>query len=184
MRYVEKVPKTWSTICIAIYLAGMGYLGIGTIPDEFGLWLGMCALFLLILLPCLAVPISKFFYNRIQIDEQTLRVGRERIALADIDPASVQAELQTGPPTSFQQYAESLNTIDAPLPGLRAADRGSPRLVGGGWSVPMGMQSVVVRNRRGERLSIATRDRAALLTALSRATPAPDTHHPSSPRQP
>lgn len=176
MHYVEKTPKTWSAICIAVYLVGVGYMGIDAIPDEIGLWFGMCALFLVVLLPCLAVPISKFFYNRIRMDAQTLRVGRERIPLADIDPVSVQAAAQAGPPTTFQQYAESVHTIDAPLPGLRAADQGNPRLVGGGWGVPMGMGSVVVRTRQGERLSIATRDRVAFLAALSQATATLSTH--------
>ncbi|MGW3494265.1 hypothetical protein [Streptomyces sp. NPDC001020] len=154
MLYAEKSPKTWSAICISVYLVGMGYMGIDTIPDEFGLWLGMCALFLLLLLPCLVVPFSKFIYNRIQIDTQTLRVGRERIALAEIEPASVQAAASqtgspAGAPTSFGQS--------------------NARLVGGGWAVPMGMASVVIRTRQGEHLRIATRDRTAFLAALTQA---------------
>jgi hypothetical protein len=169
MRYVEKTPKTWSAICIAVYAAGMAYMGLDTIPDEFGLWLGMCALFLLLLLPCLAVPFSKFVYHRIQVDETTLRVGRERIPLAALDPASVQAAAQATHSTLPEQYAASLNAVDAPVPGLRAADHGEPRLVGGGWSVPMGMDSVVLRTHRGEPLRIATRDCGAFLTALTQA---------------
>ncbi|MFE5397356.1 DUF3093 family protein [Streptomyces sp. NPDC056568] len=173
MRYTEKTPKTWSAICIAAYAAGVAYMGVGTIPDEFGLWLGMCALFLLLLLPCLAVPFSKFAYHRIQVDETTLRVGRERIPLTALDPASVQASAQVTHPTLPQQYAASLNALDAPVPGLRATDHGDPRLVGGGWSVPMGMDSVVLRTHGGEPLRIATRDRTAFLTALTHAvTPA------------
>ncbi|MFE5220814.1 hypothetical protein ACFRC1_40875, partial [Streptomyces sp. NPDC056626] len=70
-------------------------------------------------------------------------------------------------------YAASLNALDAPVPGLRATDHGDPRLVGGGWSVPMGMDSVVLRTHGGEPLRIATRDRTAFLTALTHAvTPA------------
>ena len=37
----------------------------------------------------------------------------------------------------------------------------------------MGMDSVIVRTRQGERLSIATRDRVAFLAALSQATATP-----------
>ncbi|MEW2266362.1 DUF3093 family protein [Streptomyces sp. NPDC047853] len=169
MRYVEKTPKTWSAICIAAYAAGMAYMGLDTIPDEFGLWLGMCALFLLLLLPCLAVPFSKFVYHRIQVDEETLRVGRERIPLTALDPASVQAAAQATYPTLREQYATSLNAVDAPVPGLRTADHGEPRLVGGGWSVPMGMDSVVLRTHGAEPLRVATRDRTAFLTALAHA---------------
>lgn len=169
MHYTEKTPKTWSGICIALYLAGIGYMGIDTIPDEFDLWLGLSALFLLLLLPCLAAPISKFIYHRIQIDAQTLRVGRERIPLADIDPASVQAASANAPSVA-ERYATSLGTIDAPVPGLRAADQGIPRLVGGGWGAPMGMDTVVIRTWQGGPLSIATRDRTAFLPALLQAT--------------
>jgi hypothetical protein len=175
MHYAEKTPKTWSAICIALYLLVIGYMGVGTLPDEFGLWLGLSALFLLLLLPCLAIPISKFVYHRIQIDAQTLRVGRERIPLATIDPTSIQAAAAENP-TAAQRYAAALNTIDAPVPGLRATDHGAPRLVGGGWSTPMGMDTVVIRTRQGEPLSIATRDRSAFLTALAQATP---TMHPN-----
>ncbi|MDT9701702.1 hypothetical protein [Streptomyces sp. P17] len=165
------MPKTWSGTCIAIYLVGIGYMGIDTIPDEFGLWFGLSALFLLLLLPCLAIPISKFIYHRIQIDARTLRVGRERIPLADIDPASVQAASNDAPAVA-QRYARSLATVDAPVPGLRAVDHGAPRLVGGGWGVPMGMDTVVIRTRQGERFSIATRDRTAFLAALLHVTTA------------
>ncbi|MDQ0930247.1 hypothetical protein [Streptomyces turgidiscabies] len=176
MQYTEKSPKAWSAVCIAIYLVGIGYMGIDTIPDEFGLWLGLSALFLLVLLPCLVVPFSKVVYNRVRIDSQILRVGRERIALADIDPASVLAAAQAEPPAVAQQYAASLNTVDAPLPGLRAADQNNARLVGGGWGVPMGMDSVVIRTSQGEHLRIATRNRGAFVAALAQATAAPRRH--------
>ncbi|WP_461083493.1 hypothetical protein [Streptomyces deserti] len=145
-------------------------MAVGTLPDEFGLWLGLSAMFLvLVYLPFNAVPLSKYFFNRVQIDSQTLRVGRERIALADIDPTSVHAASQQAVPGVAQRYAASAGAIDAPLPGLRATDLGNPRLVGGGWSVPMGMDSVVIATRRGEALTIATRDRTAFLSALGTA---------------
>ncbi|MFD0417415.1 hypothetical protein [Streptomyces sp. NPDC127108] len=143
MTYVEKSPKTWSGVCIGVYLAGIGYMGVQTLPDDFGVWLGVSGLFLLLLLPCLAVPISKRIYHRIEIDAATLRVGRERLPLTDIDPASVRAAAQGQLPSA------------------------NPRLMGGAWGVPMGMDTVVIATRRGEFLTVATRDRAAFLHALS-----------------
>ncbi|GGR73386.1 hypothetical protein GCM10010252_09920 [Streptomyces aureoverticillatus] len=175
MHYVEKPTKTWSVICIAVYLVGIAYLGVQSLPEDLGIWLGLCALFLLPLLVCLLVPLSKLVYHRIEVDARTLRVGRERIPLAAIDPGSVRAAANEALPGAAQRYATSLNTVDAPLPGFRAADQGNPRLVGGAWGVPMGMDSVVIGTRQGERLTIATRDRAAFLAALSHATAAP--HH-------
>ncbi|MEU3841745.1 hypothetical protein AB0E88_17150 [Streptomyces sp. NPDC028635] len=160
MLYEEKIPKTWLAITTVLYLAGVAAMGAGSLPDDFGLWLGLSAMFLvLIWVPFNAVPLSKYFFNRIQVDAQTLRVGRERIALADLDPAGVYAASQQAVPTAPQRYATSLNT-NAPV---------QARLVGGGWSVPMGMDSVVLTTRRGEALTIATRDRTAFLTALGSA---------------
>lgn len=98
--YIEKQPKTWSYICIGLYLAGITAMGVKSIPQDTGTWLLLSALFLvLVLLPFLAVPISKFVYHRIRIDPAlgTLRVGREVIALADLDPASVQAARAEAP---------------------------------------------------------------------------------------
>ncbi|WP_031128972.1 DUF3093 family protein [Streptomyces aureocirculatus] len=176
MYYEERPKRTWSVICVVLYLAGMAYLGVGTLPDDLGVWLGLGALFLLPLGVCLAVPFSKLVHHRIDLDARTLRVGRERLPLDSLDPGSVRAALGEAVPGAAQRYATSLNTIDAPLPGFRAADQGNPRLVGGAWGVPMGMDSVVIGTRRGERLTIATRDRAAFLTALSRATAAAPHH--------
>ncbi|MEU7731054.1 hypothetical protein AB0B78_38515 [Streptomyces sp. NPDC040724] len=170
--YVEKLPKTWSVICVGLYLAGVIAMGVDSIPQDTGAWLAVSAIFLLLLLPCLGVPISKRIYNRIRIDPSkgTLRVGREQFALATIDPGSVHAALQQAAPGMAARYATSAGSIDAPIPGLRASDFGAPRLVGGGWGVPMGMDSVVIATRQGEQLSIATHDRTAFLTALAQAT--------------
>ncbi|WP_331766725.1 DUF3093 family protein [Embleya sp. NBC_00896] len=171
--YRERSPKTWSLTCIGIYLVGVVWMRIDTPAEDTGVWLGVSALFLLLLLPCLAVPVSKFVYHRIELTPETLRVGRERIPVAALDPASVQAAAQGAPPTFAQQLATSAGTVDAPFPGLRAADFGAPRLVGGAWGVPMGMDTVVIRTRDNQALTIATRDRAAFLHALVAATSAP-----------
>lgn len=160
MLYEEKIPKTWLAITTVLYLVGIAAMGAGSLPDDFGLWLGLSAMFLvLVWVPFNAVPLSKYFFHRIRVDAQTLRVGRERIPLAELDPAGVHAASQQAVPTAAQRYATSLST-DAPV---------AARLVGGGWSVPMGMDSVVITTRRGEALTIATRDRTAFLTALGRA---------------
>ncbi|MEU7604686.1 hypothetical protein [Streptomyces sp. NPDC041003] len=171
--YIEKQPKTWSYICIGLYLAGIAAMGVKTIPQDIGTWLILSALFLvLVLVPFLGVPISKFIYHRIRINPElgTLRVGREVIPLADLDPASVQAARGEAPLTAAERYAASLSAVDAPVRGLSAKGQGRPRLVGGAWGVPVGMDTVTLTNRRGESLLIATRDRPAFLTALATAT--------------
>ncbi|GGU11567.1 hypothetical protein GCM10010244_42470 [Streptomyces coeruleorubidus] len=79
-------------------------MAMDTIPDEFGLWLGPCVLFLLLLFPSLATPISKFVCRRIQMDAPTLRVGRERIPLANIAPLLRPQTASVGVPTAAQGY--------------------------------------------------------------------------------
>ncbi|KUJ53794.1 hypothetical protein ACZ90_66615 [Streptomyces albus subsp. albus] len=170
MIYEErKLPKKWITLWCSLYLVGIGYLAMDTIPDDVGLWLGMSAFLVMVLLVFLVAPVTNVIYYRIQIDGHTLRVGRERITLADIDPVSVQVAAQQPLPGFVERYVTSLSTIDAPLPGLRAEDLGTPRLLGGGWAVPAGRDSVVIATRRGECLCIVTRDRTAFLSALGAA---------------
>ncbi|MFD9030199.1 DUF3093 family protein [Streptomyces sp. NPDC059567] len=174
--YVEKLPKTWTVFCVAVYLAMVVRLAVDALPEDTGVWLLVSAAYLLVLVPCIAVPISKAIYHRVRVDPGSglLRVGRERIPLAEVDPASVHAALRLVKPRPARRYAATAGAVQSPLSGLQAADHGAPRLVGGGWAVPMGMDSVVVSTCRGERLAIATHDGAALLTALARAlAPAP-----------
>lgn len=170
--YVEKLPKTWTVFCVAVYLAMVVRLGVDALPEDTDVWLLVSSAYLLVLVPCIAVPISKAIYHRVRVDPGSglLRVGRERIRLTDLDPVSVQAALRrVEPRTGRRRYTTATGAVQSPLAGLQAVDHGAPRLVGGGWAVPMGMDSVVVSTRTGERLSIATHDGAALLTAVARA---------------
>ncbi|MFD3353507.1 hypothetical protein [Streptomyces fradiae] len=173
--YRERLPRTWTAICVGLYLAHVVRLGFDALPEDAGVWLAVSAASLLVLLPCIAVPVSKAVYHRIVVDPDrgVLRVGRERLPLADIDPASVHAALAQPDPAAAARLVASARTVDAPVPGLRASDTGAPRLVGGGWGAPMGMDVVVLATRGGEALSIATHDRKAFLTALAGALPAP-----------
>jgi hypothetical protein len=142
--YEESTPKVWSTACLAGYAAGVAWTGASTLPGDPGAFVALSAIYLVVLVPLLGVPISKFVYHRIRLTPSTLRVGRERLAVADLDPAAIG------------------------VPPERVA--GPLRLVGGAWGVPLGMGTVVVRTRRGEALCIAARDRAGLVAALSGVT--------------
>jgi hypothetical protein len=81
--------------------------------------------------------------------DAALSVGRERVPLADVDAAHLQA---------------SVGGVDAGAPVL-----------GGGWSLPRGRTGLPLRLTDGRTVLVPTRDPAALTAALRAALPdAPD----------
>lgn len=167
--YQERIPKVWLTICASTYVVGVVWMVVDAGGDDVGVLLGMAGLFFLVLLAFVSVPVSKYFYNRIALTPEFLRVGRERIPLAELEPASVAAGLADVVPSPVRRVAQTVDGVGMPAVGPRPENRG-PRLVGGGWAVPGGMDSVVLHKRDGEALLIATRDRPAFLSALAHAT--------------
>lgn len=168
--YEERTPKTWSITCVTIYLVGVAWMGVTSLPEDLGPWLAVSGLFLLVLLPCLGVPISKHIYHRIQLTPETLRVGRERLAVAALDPGSIQLAYQEGGAAAARRIAQSLATNEVPRARRRRGTADHPRLVGGAWGAPMGMAVATIATRDGEHLCIATRDREGLLRALLTVT--------------
>jgi hypothetical protein len=81
----------------------------------------------------------------VRVDDHALTVGRERVALSDID-------------------GEHLRAVDS------GVDAGAP-VLGGGWSLPRGRTGLPLRLAGGRTVLAPTRDpvalRAALLAALS-----------------
>jgi hypothetical protein len=75
--------------------------------------------------------------------DAALSVGRERIALADVD-------------------AEHLRAVRA---GEAGVDAGAP-VLGGGWSVPRGRTGLPLRLTDGRTVLVPTRDPSALVAAL------------------
>jgi hypothetical protein len=181
--YEERTPKAWSITCVTIYLLGVAWMAVTSLPDDLGPWLAVSGLFLLVLLPCLAVPISKHVYHRIRLTPETLRVGRERIAVAALDPGSIRAAYEEGGRAAARRIAESLATNEVPRARRRSGTAAHPRLVGGAWGTPMGMAVATIATRDGEHLCVATRDRDGFLLALLAVTgqsPAP----PGRPQRP
>ena len=76
----------------------------------------------------------------VRVEEDGLWVGRERVALSDID-------------------AEHL------FEGTGGVDAGAP-VLGGGWSLPRGRTGLPLRLADGRTVLVPTRDPAALRTAL------------------
>lgn len=92
-------------------------------------------------------------YGTIELDQEVLRVGRERVPVRDIDRRSV-LQLAAAPPGRRQ------------APGRRAN-----RPTGGAYALPLGVGSVPIPLRDGRELLVQTRDRAGLLAALLAVLP-------------
>jgi hypothetical protein len=76
----------------------------------------------------------------VRVDADELAVGRERVALPDID-------------------ADHLGTVDS------GVDAGAP-VLGGGWSLPRGRTGLPLKLTDGRTVLVPTRDPAALRAAL------------------
>jgi hypothetical protein len=91
--------------------------------------------------------------------DPALLVGRERVLLADVDTAHLQAVLE----------------------GAAGVDAGAP-VLGGGWSVPRGRTGLPLRLTDGRTVLVPTRDPAALAAALTAALPGGTPGGPTGPR--
>ncbi|WP_461296488.1 hypothetical protein [Streptomyces harbinensis] len=167
--YQERGSKIWSLTCVSVYVVGVVWMAVDALPENLVAWLAVSAMFSLVLLAFVAVPVSKYIYHRIDLTPDTLRVGRERIAVADLDPQSIQDALRLARGGSLVQPHRSALTAPEPTAKGYLVDTSRARLVGGAWGVPMGMRPTVIANRNGEQLLIASRDPQALLTALAAA---------------
>ncbi|GAA3155842.1 hypothetical protein GCM10010531_03940 [Blastococcus jejuensis] len=76
----------------------------------------------------------------VRVDEHALVVGRERVALSEVD-------------------VDHLRAVDA------GVDAGAP-VLGGGWSVPKGRTGLPLKLADGRTVLVPTRDPAALRAAL------------------
>lgn len=108
---------------------------------------------------------SMDFYGRVTLTRSTLRVGRERLPVADLDPVGARAVDRNHPSLSARVRASA---GDLHLPRMRVE---GVRYLGGSYGTPYGMDSVTLPLRDGSGVRFYTRDRGALLTALNDVLP-------------
>jgi hypothetical protein len=97
----------------------------------------------------------------VRVDDRSLTVGRERVALTDVDTAHLRAVRE----------------------GTAGVDAGAP-VLGGGGSLPRGRTGLPLRLADGRTVLVPTRDPAALAGALLAAAPGSGTSQPASPTVP
>ncbi|MGW4020578.1 hypothetical protein [Streptomyces sp. NPDC005009] len=167
--YREKLPRRWIIATSAALTGWVAYQGSVLLPEDSTVWIIILGFSVFLALVFNAVPISKRIYHRIHVRDGQLTVGRETIAVESLAVASLQEAREQ--PTDAEFTASLASRSREELAELRRRSHAAraPRLVGGGWSVPMGMDQIVVETVRGESLLIATHDREALLDALARA---------------
>jgi hypothetical protein len=108
-------------------------------------------------------------YAAVTLTRQTLRVGRDRVPVADIEPQWVQMLARRADPSLAQRLAASATTVQ--LPGDGQVDNERGRLLGGAFGTTLGADLVTLELRgdglrRNERVSVPTKDRRGLLSGL------------------
>jgi len=103
-------------------------------------------------------------YGAVTLTRDTLRVGRDRVPVADIEPQWVRMLATRADPALAQRLGASASTLQ--LPGSRQADRDRGRLLGGAYGATVGDDLVTLELRHDQRVSVPTRDRRGLLAGL------------------
>lgn len=108
-------------------------------------------------------------YGAITLTRELLRVGRDRVPVADIEPQWVRMLAARADPTLAQRLGTSATTLQ--LPGTGQVDPGRGRLLGGAHGTTLGDDLVTLELRRdgvarNTRVSVPTKDRRGLLAGL------------------
>ena len=75
-------------------------------------------------------------YGAVTLTREALRVGRDRVPVADIEPQWVRMLASKADPALAQRIGISASTLQ--LPGARLADRDRGRLLGGAYGATLG----------------------------------------------
>jgi hypothetical protein len=159
----------WAVTTSVVLAAWVAYQGSVLLPHDSTVWFVVLGFSTFLALVFNSVPISKRLYYKVRVQDGRLTVGRETVAVAALTAESIREAREQ--PTDAEFAALLASRSRAELAELRRSSHviGPPRIMGGGWGVPMGMHQIVVETDQGEALLIATHDREALLDALTRA---------------
>lgn len=109
---------------------------------------------IILLVGVLPVLLGKRRYDRLELSEDMLRIGNERIAIADLDPESLDEQ------AAGRRYTGSFG-------GWFGDPASDVRVAGGSWGSALGARYVVVKVRgQPGRIAVATRDPVRLACLL------------------
>lgn len=103
-------------------------------------------------------------YGAITLTRSTLRVGRHRVPVREVDAAWVRMLATRASPGLRDRVLASAGTFD--VPGVEASSRDRGRLLGGGFGAAIGADRITLRLVDGTRVSAQTGDREGLLSGL------------------
>ena len=108
-------------------------------------------------------------YGAVTLTHETLRVGRDQVPVAAIEPQWVRMLAARADPSLARRLGTSATTLQ--LPGTSQVDRGRGRLLGGAYGTTFGDDLVTLELRgdgvaRNTRVSVPTKDRRGLLAGL------------------
>lgn len=167
--YEERLPRRWMIATAVVLVVWVAYQASILLPEDSTVWFVILGFSTLLALVFNAVPISKRIYNRIHIRGGRLTVGRETIPVESLTVDSLREAREQPTDAEFVASLASRSREELAELQRRSGATRPPRLMGGGWSVPMGMDQIVVETSQGDSLLIATHHREALLDALTRA---------------
>jgi hypothetical protein len=167
--YREKLPRRWMIATSVVLVFWVVYQAGILLPEDRAVWFVILGFSAFLGLVFNAVPISKRIYNRVHVRDGRLTVGRETIPVDSLTVDSLREAREQPTDAEFVASLASRSREEIAEMRRRSSTTGKPRIMGGGWSVPMGMDQIVVQTAQGEPLLIATHHREALLDALTRA---------------
>ena len=103
-------------------------------------------------------------YGTVTLTRDALRVGRDTVPVAEIEPQWVRMLAHKADPSLAERLGTSATTLQ--LPGDRLVDPDRGRLLGGAYGATLGHDLVTLELRRNARVSVPTRDRRGLLGGL------------------
>jgi hypothetical protein len=103
-------------------------------------------------------------YGDVTVTRETLRVGRESLPIASLDPDWVRMLASKASP-SLRERVDATGGVPEIAEG-ELSKRDSGRLAGGAYGSTLGADTVTLRLLTGGRVAVPSGDRAGLLAAL------------------
>ena len=163
---------TWAALLAAAVVPTLVYDDFDSTGDFLAQALGYGVVWGLVVWIVLITLWSMEFYGKVTLTRSDLRVGRDRVPLAELDPAGVRAVAANRPPSLGRRVRSSMGDVHVPTSRPVGPDGATFRYLGGSFGTPVGTDAISLPTRDGGAVRFSVRDRGALLAALYGVLPA------------